>query len=319
MVHLRIIVPSDLALRVIGTLDSAASVCNLVHLQGAALRPSGDVILADVAREEASVMIGELKELGVPEVGSISLEEISSQISLAAEHAEHSTHGRATDAVVWAEVESRTSESVELSASFLAFFVIACLIGAVGVIFDSPILIVGAMVVGPEFGPVAGLCVAVVRRRRDLARRSLRALVIGFPVAITAAYLFTLFAKATGMIDSDFSAAAHPLTEFISHPDGFSVVVAVLAGAAGLLSLGTSKSGALIGVLISVTTIPAASNIAVAAAYQDWGEWRGAIAQLLVNLAGIFVGGITTLAIEKRVFDRRVAHYRAHARSAESS
>ena len=41
-----------------------------------------------------------------------------------------------------------------------------------------------------------------------------------------------------------------------------------------MLSLTTAKSGALIGVLISVTTIPAAANIGVAAAYGDWGEAR---------------------------------------------
>ena len=51
------------------------------------------------------------------------------------------------------------------------------------------------MVVGPEFGPLAGLCVAVVERRRDVALRSLTALAVGFPVGITAAFLFTLIAK----------------------------------------------------------------------------------------------------------------------------
>ncbi len=64
------------------------------------------------------------------------------------------------DAVVWEEVEARTSESTELNANYLAFIVLACLIASVGIFLGSPILIVGAMVVGPEFGPLAGLCVA---------------------------------------------------------------------------------------------------------------------------------------------------------------
>ena len=53
-----------------------------------------------------------------------------------------------------------------------------------------------------------------------------------------------------------------------------------------MLSLTSAKSGALIGVLISVTTIPAAANIGVAVAFADWTEWRGAMAQLVVNLCG---------------------------------
>ena len=72
-----------------------------------------------------------------------------------------------SDAVVWEEVEARTSESTELGGNFLIFMVLACLIASVGIFLGSPILIVGAMVVGPEFGPLAGLCVALVERRRE--------------------------------------------------------------------------------------------------------------------------------------------------------
>ena len=72
-----------------------------------------------------------------------------------------------SDAVVWEEVEARTSETTELGGNFLVFMVLACLIASVGIFTGSPILIVGAMVVGPEFGPLAGLCVAIVERRRE--------------------------------------------------------------------------------------------------------------------------------------------------------
>ena len=63
----------------------------------------------------------------------------------------------------------------------------------------------------------------------------------------------------------------------------------------GMLSLTNAKSGALIGVLISVTTIPAASNIGVAAAYGDWDEAGGAAAQLAINLSSIVLAGVLTL------------------------
>jgi uncharacterized membrane protein len=63
--------------------------------------------------------------------------------------------------------------------------------------------------------------------------------------------------------------------------------------------------GALIGVLISVTTIPAAANIGVAVAFADWREWRGAVAQLLVNLSAIVFAGVLTLFVQRRVYMRR--------------
>ncbi len=145
--------------------------------------------------------------------------------------------------MVWEEVEARTSENTELDASFLAFMALACLIAAVGIFLDSPILIVGAMIVGPEYGPLAGLSVAIVQRRRDVARRSLRALAVGFPVGITAAFLFTLALRATDLHPAGFTVTDHPLTDFISQPDRFSFIVAFVAGIAGALALTSSKSG----------------------------------------------------------------------------
>src|SRR5207344_3569296 len=249
------------------------------------------------------------KELGIARDGSIALEQIDSQISDAAKRAERAARGMPSDAVVWEEVEARTSENTELGGNFLIFMTLACLIASVGIFLGSPILIVGAMVVGPEFGPIAGFCVALVERRRDVALRSLTALAVGFPVGITAAFLFTLISKWTGLLDPGFSGSMHPLTQFISKPDDFSFIVACFAGAAGMLSLTSAKSGALIGVLISVTTIPAAANIGVAAALSDWSEWRGAMAQLAVNLTAICLAGVGTLYVQRRLFERRLRRH----------
>jgi uncharacterized hydrophobic protein (TIGR00271 family) len=310
MVHLRIVAPPHRAERALDLLRDTPSVCNVIFLRAAAVRPEGDVILCDVAREDASVILSDLKELEIHKEGSIALEVVDTEISEFADEAERRAKGAPADAVVWEEVEQRTSEGVELSAVFLAFMVLAALIAAVGILLNSPILIVGAMVVGPEFGPIAGFCVALVQRRRALAVRSFVALAIGFPLAITAAYLATQVFRATGIMPETFSSEAHALAAGISHPDLLAFIVAVCAGAAGMLSLSTAKSGALIGVLISVTTIPAASNIGVAAAYQDWEAWRGSMGQLAINLSGILVAGTVTLLIQRALYARRYERHR---------
>ncbi|HEX5928159.1 MAG TPA: DUF389 domain-containing protein [Solirubrobacterales bacterium] len=291
--------------------------CNVVVLPGTARKPVGDVILCDIAREEASVLIADLKELGVHREGSIALEQIDSQISEAADRAERAARGAPSDAVVWEEVEARTSETTELGGTFLAFMVLSCLLASIALYLGSPILIVGAMVVGPEFGPLAGLCVALVDRRLDVARRSLLALAVGFPVGITAAFLFTLIARATGLLDADFSNSQNSLTKFVLEPEAFSFLVAVIAGVVGVLSLTSAKSGALVGVLISVTTIPAAANIGIAAAMANWSDWRASMAQLALNLTGICLAGVATLFIERRMYRRRrIRHFGDAARDA---
>jgi uncharacterized hydrophobic protein (TIGR00271 family) len=315
MIHLRIIAPSHECEKVVDLLEATPSVTNLIYLPGAAHKPEGSVILADVAREDASVVIGDLKELGVHRDGSIAIEEVDSQISEGAKRAEKAAAGAPSDAVVWEEVEARTSENIELSANFVGFMVLAMLIAASGIILDSTVLIVGSMIVGPEFGPLAGLCVAVTQRRLDLAKRSLSALAVGFPAGITAAFLFSLIVKETSLGPDSFSLQNHPFTQFISQPDAFSFIVAFFAGIAGVLSLTSTKSGALIGVLVSITTIPAAANIGLAAAYGDGGVWLGAMEQLALNLSAIVVAGVGTLYLQRLLYvRRRRAHLHEEAR-----
>jgi uncharacterized hydrophobic protein (TIGR00271 family) len=310
MVHLRIIAPGALADKIVELLCEASAVTNVVRFRDAAHKPTGDLILCDVARENASLVIGDLKDLDVQHVGSIAVELIDSSISDVARAAERSAAGLPSDAVVWEEVEARTSEQTELSVSFTMFMIIAMQIAAVGIVLDQPILIVGAMVVGPEFGPLAAMCVAVVRRQPRLARRSLTALAVGFPVGTTAALFSSAILIAVGAFPDDYG--THEFTDFISNPDFLSFFIAVVAGVAGMLSLTTAKSGALIGVLVSVTTIPAASNVGVAAAYGEWDAASGAAEQLVINLAGIVVAGIATLALQNRDYVARRRHHLEH-------
>ncbi len=307
VVHLRILVPEDLSPAALEAVMTAPGACNVVRIPGAAVTPAGDVLLADVAREGASGLVEDLRALGVVERGAISLDQPEGHLSAASARASARAPGAPGDAVVWEEVEAITSEAVALNWSFVLFMVMAALIAGAGIFLDSPILIVGAMVVGPEFGPLAGVCVALVERRAALAGRSLAALAAGFPIAIAAAWLSSVVYRETGLTPEEFSAADHGLSDVIANPDWFSVIVAFCAGVAGMLSLTTAKSSVLIGVLISVTTIPAAANVGVSLAYQDWSTMRGSLGQLVLNLAVIVLAGTLTLGVQRAVWLRRRA------------
>jgi uncharacterized hydrophobic protein (TIGR00271 family) len=310
LLHLRIVVPDQLAGDVLKLLEEEQSACNLVHFPGAARRPDGDVILVDLAREDASVVLADLRDLDVDHHGSISVEEVDFQLSDQMDRAVKHAAGSPADAVVWEEVTSRTSETAELNWSFVLFMVLAGLIASVGILLDSPILVVGAMVVGPEFGPVAGICVALVQRRPRLALRSLAALAVGFPLTIGLVTLAVLVFQAIGAAPDDFDAGSHGLSSTIASPDFFAFFVAFCAGIAGVLSLTAAKSGALIGVLISVTTIPAAANVGVGAAYGDWDAALGSLGQLGANIVSLVLAGTLTLTVERVFYARRRAQHK---------
>jgi uncharacterized hydrophobic protein (TIGR00271 family) len=154
--------------------------------------------------------------------------------------------------------------------------------------------------VGPEYGPLAALCVAIVRGRKAPARTAARTLGVGLALASAVALVSTVVFRVAGLAPEAYTLDEQQLTAFISRPDGTTVVVALAAGVVGMLSLTESRSGALVGVLVSVTTIPAAANIGVAAAYRSWNEVGGAALQLAINMMCLVVAGVGTLAIQSR-------------------
>lgn len=116
---------------------------------------------------------------------------------------------------------------------------------------------------------------------------------------------FAWMMNAFGLFTMHMIGAARPNTAFIWQPDWMSFVVAFLAGIAGTLSLTSAKSGALIGVAISVTTVPAAANAAVAFNYGEYGQTWGSGGQLLANLGGIVLAGTLTLLVQKALLSVR--------------
>jgi uncharacterized hydrophobic protein (TIGR00271 family) len=160
------------------------------------------------------------------------------------------------------------------------------------------------MVLGPEFVPLAALAVAAVQARPVHGRRAAITLVLGFAVAIGLTACLTLVGRGMGWFGAHLLTGDRRQTGFITHADKWSLVVAVLAGVAGVLSLTTATSGALVGVFISVTTVPAAADMAISLALGDGSELRSAATQLGINLAGILVAAILTLAVQRAVWRR---------------
>ncbi|MEU1045030.1 DUF389 domain-containing protein [Streptomyces sp. NPDC005897] len=302
MLHLRLITPADHTDEVVRLIDRTVGTTHLVVLPGAAREPEGDVVMCDVAREAGDELINGLRALGIDNCGAITAENIDLSLSERADQAERDAPGEAADAVLWEQLEEATHEESTLSITYVAFITIATMIAACGVVLDNAILIVGAMAVGPEFGPLAGICTAIVQRAPRLALRSAIALLVGFAVAMAVTVGFSLFMDAVDLFSKTQLDAERPNTGFVYAPDWFSFVVAILAGAAGTLSLTSAKSGALVGVAISVTTVPAAANAAVALFYGDAHQaWRST-EQLLLNLVAIILAGTLTLLLQKALW-----------------
>lgn len=312
MLLLRVTVPSRLSDEVVAQLSADPGVSGLSVMRGAALRPAGDLVLADVAREAADEVVDHLLKLGVHRHGTIHLEPLHTWVSREGYEAERRSPGASADSVVWPQVVQQAYEDSELNWTYASFMCLATLIAGIAIVLDSQVLVIGAMVLGPEFGAVAAMGVALVRRRFGLLRRAARTLVLGFVLAIALTGAMAIVGRATGWVTPADVVGPRPGTAFIYTPDRWSFLVAVIAAMAGVLSLTSSRVGGLSGVFISVTTVPAAGNVALGLAFGAWDEVRGSAAQLAVNLLGMAVAGWLTLVVQQKVW-ARVAARRAPA------
>jgi uncharacterized hydrophobic protein (TIGR00271 family) len=308
MLHLRISVPAELTDDVMTVLSDDSAVSGLSALRGASVRPEGDLLFADVAREAANDIIDQLREMGVHHEGSVHIEPVRTWFSRRGFEAQQLAPGSSADSVVWAEVTQRAYEDSELNWTYLSFMTLATWIAGIAIVLDSQILVIGAMVLGPEFGAVAALGVALVRRRFGLLGLAVRTLVTGFAVAIALTVAAGLVGRALGWVTVRDIVGPRPDTAFVYTPDQWSFIVALIAAAAGVLSLTSARVGGLSGVFISVTTIPAAGNVALGIAFGVREAVVDSTIQLLLNLSGMALAGWLTLAFQEAVWERVSVH-----------
>jgi uncharacterized hydrophobic protein (TIGR00271 family) len=305
VITVRVCCPADLSPQVTALLGGNPAASTLVVHSGASLSPLGDVIEADLPREAINPVVDALMALGVQEQGTIQLIPVNTWVSQRGLDAEDLARGASADAVVWTDVIERAYDESSLTWTYLSFMVLATLLAAIAVITDSVILVIGAMVLGPEFVPIAALGIGLVRKRANLFRQALRTLIIGFAVSITGVAALAAIGRMFGVIEyDDLLTSSRPGTAFIYSPNVWSLTIAIIAGAAGVLALTSAKSGGLVGVFISVTTIPASGNIALALVFGIWSEVWGSTLTLLINIVGMALAGWATLWVQQRVWNR---------------
>ena len=308
MLRVRVVSPPGWTERLVDKLSVDPGIRNLVVLPGAARRPPGDAVQFDLLTQFANPVLRELRALPFGESGSVVVEDMDVADSADAAPGRKAFYGEV--APVWEIVESKIRAGGVYPPSFFILLVIAGLIGAVGILTNSQILVVAAMVVGPEYGAIMATALGINKKDRRAIRDGLSALVAGFAMAVLATLIFGLVIKGLDRTPKLYELGVRPVSSLINSPNLFSVVVAVLAGIVGVVSLTEARANALIGVFISVTTIPAAADMGLSAAYGSWSEARGSTFQLLLNVVLLIAVGAGGLRLQRSIWHRAPAKTR---------
>jgi uncharacterized hydrophobic protein (TIGR00271 family) len=313
MLHVRVVSPPGSTDHLVERLSADPGVRNLVVMPGAARRPEGDAVQFDLLTRFANPVLRELRAR-VQDHGSVVIQNVDAAIDGPGDPGDHSSQRYGEVPPVWEMVESKIREGGQYPLSFYALLVIAGLIGAVGILTNSQILIVAAMVVGPEYGAIMATALGFDKADGHAVRQGLAALIKGFALAVVATLVFGLLIRWSGDTPRLYEAGVRPVSDLINSPNVFSVIVAVLAGVVGVVSLTESRANALIGVFISVTTIPAASDMGLSVAYGSWPEARGSTFQLLLNVVVLVAVGALGLGLQRSIWRGRTARTAARAR-----
>jgi uncharacterized hydrophobic protein (TIGR00271 family) len=288
MLQLRIFGPSESLTDVGRGLEDDGGARNVALAQG--VRAGHVLLTAEVHPESADAVLGALARGGVAQedIALARIEEITPMAP-----------GRNARSLIWADVLGQARANARPVARFLVFMIVAGVIAGYGVIEANQILIVGAMAVSPDLLPIVAACVGLASRRGPLVWHALVTLVVGLGATCATALLLGFVLDLLDLLPSGFSVGESGLADLATVNDS-TIVVALAAGVAGTLALETRASSA-VGVAISITTIPAAAYLGVAAGVGEVSRVPGAAAVLGVNVAMLLLAGTTTLLVQRRL------------------
>jgi uncharacterized hydrophobic protein (TIGR00271 family) len=308
MYHVRVSSPLESTPIILDVLGATTGVLNVTVHPGSSRFPDGDVVECDLLPDVASSVIHQLRALGPRERGPLSVDRTDMAVIRTHREMIRPMVSDREFAPVWEVVDASIRTNASYPISFFTLLICAGLIAAVGILTNSQILVVGAMVVGPEYNAILGTALGITERQPRPVKRGLIALGVGFGLAVVATYLFSAVIRAAGQAPRDYLLGFRPVSDLIAQPNLFSIVVAVIAGIVGVVSILQARANALIGVFISVTTIPAAAAMGLSAAFGQWSEVWGATEQLFLNVVILLGVGVVALILQRRFWQRRALH-----------
>jgi hypothetical protein len=223
--HVRLVSAPDRTDVLLEALASDPGVSSLVVLPGAAQRPGGDAVQFDVGPGSANSVFRQLKRFTGGHHEAVAVQYVDATLGEAPTPAAKHFVVQRDLPPVWELVEARIRSGAVYAPSFYILLAIAGLIGAVGILTNSQILIVGAMVVGPEYNAIISVALGIDQRARRPVLRGLLALLVGFAAAMIVTLLFGLVIRWSGHTPRLYEVGVRPVSSLINNPNLFSVVV----------------------------------------------------------------------------------------------
>lgn len=191
------------------------------------------------------------------------------------------------DQIAREELISAASSLAPSRRTYAIMTVVSAVIATAGLLLNSPAVVVGSMVIAPLVGPAMAASVGTVVNDQEMFRRGIRLQILGILLAIVSAFVFAFIVRHVHLVPPLADVTTIPEVSERVAPDFLSLIIAIGAGVAGIVSLMTGVSAALVGVMIAVALIPPAATVGIGLA---WG-------QPMVSLSSAVLVSVNVLSI----------------------
>ena len=172
---------------------------------------------------------------------------------------------------------------------YFATVVLSTIVVAIGLLRDSPAVIIGGMVIAPLLGPNVALSLATTLGDVPLMRKSLLTNAMGLVVAL-------LITIGLGLIYMPAAPRAEiSARTAVEYSD---LLLALAAGGAGALALTTGVASALVGVMVAVALLPPTAVLGLMIGAGRWESAGGALLLLFVNVICVNLAATATFLVQ---------------------
>ena len=145
------------------------------------------------------------------------------------------------------EIYQQISQSIRLDSTEVALVILATAIAAIGLVQNSQVVIIGAMVIAPLLKPNMALGVATTFGDLSLAMRTIKIGLIEISISLLLSILFGIFVP----VNLEMNEIA--IRTSVNFAD---IILAFASGVAGAISLTVGEQKAVVGVMVSVALLP---------------------------------------------------------------
>jgi uncharacterized hydrophobic protein (TIGR00271 family) len=186
------------------------------------------------------------------------------------------------------DLVTRIQSNAHWNIDFILLMALASLIATLGLLDNSPAVIIGAMLVAPLMTPLIGLGLAIAQGNASLARMTLKAALLGFLTAFA-------LAVGVGFLSGEFQEATTEMTAR-DWPQFLDLIVAFISGiAAAYASARPNLLAALPGVAIAAALVPPVATAGLATAIGNFDLALGALLLFAINMVFIVLAAATSL------------------------